>query len=147
MAEHGTGLQGSAGEIAAEAEGQADATRHRNKSNQTGPAMDEKSARDPAASPGATPTMSRLQQLRREHQEQLAGGMPHSAYYTGPPGQDSVFGTAPCGVIGRDLPRAIVRIERDYTGGELCQFHPTFPLELERRVGAGMSHIVVKARC
>jgi len=27
-----------------------------------------------------------------------------------------------------------IRIERDYSGGELCQFHPTFPLELEGRV-------------
>lgn len=59
---------------------------------------------------------------------------PRSAYYTGPPGKDSVFGTPPCGIIGRDMPRAIVRVERDYTGGELCQFHPTFPLELEGRI-------------
>lgn len=34
---------------------------------------------------------------------------PRSAYYTGPPGKDSIFGTAPCGVIGRDKPREIVR--------------------------------------
>lgn len=81
---------------------------------------------------------------------------PKSSYYQGPPPQNSAFGTAPVGVIGRDKPREIIRsvkaktqgvatmwwligtsfcrVERDYTGGELCQFHPTFPLELEGRV-------------
>ncbi|UZJ54351.1 hypothetical protein CBS101457_003671 [Exobasidium rhododendri] len=59
---------------------------------------------------------------------------PRSSYYVGPPDKDSAFGTAPVGVIGRDKPREIVRIERDYSGGELCQFHPTFPLELEGRI-------------
>ncbi|KDN50364.1 hypothetical protein K437DRAFT_221999 [Tilletiaria anomala UBC 951] len=57
-----------------------------------------------------------------------------SSYYFGPPPQDSAFGTAPVGVIGRDKPREIIRVERDYTSGELCQFHPSFPLELEGRV-------------
>ncbi|PWN43723.1 hypothetical protein IE81DRAFT_288308 [Ceraceosorus guamensis] len=59
---------------------------------------------------------------------------PRSSYYTGPPGPGSAFGTAPAGVIGRDRPREVIRVERDYTLGELCQFHPTFPLELEGRI-------------
>ncbi|EPQ25946.1 uncharacterized protein PFL1_06401 [Pseudozyma flocculosa PF-1] len=59
---------------------------------------------------------------------------PKSSYYFGPPGKERAFGTPPCGVIGRDKPREIVRIERDYTTGELPQFHPAFPLELEGRI-------------
>lgn len=59
---------------------------------------------------------------------------PRSSYYFGPPSKNSAFGTPPVGVIGRDKPREIVRIERDYSVGELCQFHPTFPLELEGRI-------------
>ncbi len=31
-------------------------------------------------------------------------------------------------------PREILRIERDYTGGEIIQFSPSYPLELEGRV-------------
>ena len=79
--------------------------------------------------------------------------IPRSSYYTGPPGMNSAFGTDPTGMIGVHYPREIVRIERDYTSGELPQyvlrclhfvdtgfecvtlrFHPTFPLELEGRV-------------
>ena len=33
-------------------------------------------------------------------------------------------------------PREIVRVERDYTGGEICQFSAAYPLELEGRVSA-----------
>jgi hypothetical protein len=33
-------------------------------------------------------------------------------------------------------PREILRIERDYTGGEVIQFSPSYPLELEGRVRA-----------
>ncbi|KAG8762947.1 hypothetical protein FRC11_006894 [Ceratobasidium sp. 423] len=69
-----------------------------------------------------TPTRAR----RRE--------IPHSSYYSGPPGLDSAYGSDPVGQIGVHYPREILRIERDYSGGELCQFHPTFPLELEGRV-------------
>lgn len=49
---------------------------------------------------------------------------------------ESVFGTAPTGVIGRHKPREIVRIERDYSGGELCQFWSGWIWELEGRVRA-----------
>ncbi|KAL8290118.1 hypothetical protein RQP46_003057 [Phenoliferia psychrophenolica] len=47
---------------------------------------------------------------------------------------ESVFGTAPLGVIGHNKPREIVRIERDYSGGELCQFWSGWIWELEGRV-------------
>jgi len=60
--------------------------------------------------------------------------IPKSSYYTGPPGIGSAFGTDPVGEIGVHHPREIIRIERDYSAGELPQFHPTFPLELEGRI-------------
>ena len=62
--------------------------------------------------------------------------IPHSAYYFGAPPPDSAYGTDPCGQIGVHHPREVVRIERDYSGGELPQFTPTYPLELEGRVSA-----------
>ncbi|KAI8983237.1 Golgin subfamily A member 7/ERF4 family-domain-containing protein [Trametes punicea] len=60
--------------------------------------------------------------------------IPHSAYYFGPPPPGSAFGTDPVGQIGVHHPREIVRIERDYSGGELPQFSATYPLELEGRI-------------
>lgn len=59
---------------------------------------------------------------------------PKSSYYFGPPGPDSAYGTAPIGQIGAHHPREILRVERDYTGGELIQFTAIYPLELEGRV-------------
>ncbi|KAF5377263.1 hypothetical protein D9615_006428 [Tricholomella constricta] len=60
--------------------------------------------------------------------------IPKSSYYFGPPPSDSAFGTHPVGQIGVHHPREIIRIERDYTGGELVQFAPIYPLELEGRI-------------
>ena len=60
--------------------------------------------------------------------------IPRSSYYFGPPSSDSAYGTRPVGHIGAHHPREIVRIERDYVGGELIQFSPIFPLELDGRV-------------
>ncbi|EGN94093.1 hypothetical protein SERLA73DRAFT_96909 [Serpula lacrymans var. lacrymans S7.3] len=60
--------------------------------------------------------------------------IPKSSYYFGPPAIDSAYGTPPIGQIGVHHPREIVRIERDYSGGELIQFAPTYPLELEGRI-------------
>ena len=60
--------------------------------------------------------------------------IPKSSYYFGPPSPDSAYGTAPTGHIGVHHPREILRVERDYTGGELIQFAPIYPLELEGRV-------------
>src|SRR5258708_358627 len=60
--------------------------------------------------------------------------IPQSSYYFGPPPVDSAYGTNPIGHLGIHHPREIFRVERDYTGGELVQFSPTYPLELEGRV-------------
>ncbi|KIJ21343.1 hypothetical protein PAXINDRAFT_123006 [Paxillus involutus ATCC 200175] len=62
--------------------------------------------------------------------------IPHSSYYFGPPPPDSAYGTPPVGQIGVHHPRDIIRIERDYAGGELVQFAPVYPLELEGRIPA-----------
>jgi len=60
--------------------------------------------------------------------------IPKSSYYFGPPGPDSAYGTAPTGQIGVHHPREILRLERDYSGGELIQFTPIYPLELDGRI-------------
>ncbi|TFY66501.1 hypothetical protein EVG20_g4588 [Dentipellis fragilis] len=60
--------------------------------------------------------------------------IPVSSYYFGPPPSDSAFGTDPIGQIGVHHPREIVRVERDYSGGDVVQFAPTYPLELEGRI-------------
>jgi len=60
--------------------------------------------------------------------------IPKSSYYFGPPPSDSAYGTQPVGQIGVHHPREILRVERDYTGGELIQFAPIYPLELEGRI-------------
>ncbi|KAI6022586.1 Golgin subfamily A member 7/ERF4 family-domain-containing protein [Pisolithus marmoratus] len=66
--------------------------------------------------------------------------IPHSSYYFGPPPPDSAYGTAPVGHIGVHHPREIVRIERDYTGGEVVQFSPVYPLELDGRITPTQFH-------
>lgn len=60
--------------------------------------------------------------------------IPHSSYYYGPPPSDSAYGTLPVGQIGVHHPREIVRIERDYGGGELTQFSTIYPIELDGRI-------------
>lgn len=45
-----------------------------------------------------------------------------------------IFGTPPVGIIGVHQPREIIRLDRDYSSGEICQFWSGFPLELEGRV-------------
>ncbi|ORY35010.1 Golgin subfamily A member 7/ERF4 family-domain-containing protein [Naematelia encephala] len=44
------------------------------------------------------------------------------------------FGQPVTGTIGLHLPKEVVRIERDWSGGEVCQFDTTFPIELEDRI-------------
>lgn len=60
--------------------------------------------------------------------------IPKSSYYYGPPPPDTAFGTEPVGQIGTHHPREIVRIERDYSGGEIIQFSAVYPLEFEGRI-------------
>ncbi|KAF9229814.1 hypothetical protein BS17DRAFT_688683, partial [Gyrodon lividus] len=62
--------------------------------------------------------------------------IPHSSYCFGSPPTDSAYGTPPVGQIGVHHPREIIRIERDYESGELIQFFPIYPLELEGRIKA-----------
>ena len=72
--------------------------------------------------------------LERSTGKARRGGVPVSSYRFGPPGRDSVFYTPPMGRIGVHHPREIVRVERDYTGGEIVQFASVYPMELEGRV-------------
>ncbi|KAH9441905.1 hypothetical protein Pst134EA_032102 [Puccinia striiformis f. sp. tritici] len=56
----------------------------------------------------------------------------------------SIFGTSPAGQVGQSKPRAVVRIERDYsargaTSGRV-QFWDGWVNELEGRVGVFLSH-------
>ncbi|KAG7090708.1 hypothetical protein E1B28_009802 [Marasmius oreades] len=60
--------------------------------------------------------------------------IPKSSYYFGPPPPGSAYGTQPIGHIGLHHPREVLRIERDYTGGDVIQFAPIYPLELEGRI-------------
>jgi len=60
--------------------------------------------------------------------------IPKSSYYYGPPPPDTAFGTDPIGQIGIHHPREVVRIERDYSGGEIIQFSAVYPLEFEGRM-------------
>ena len=72
--------------------------------------------------------------LVRSTRKVRRGGVPVSSYRFGPPGRDSVYYTPPMGRIGVHHPREIVRVERDYTGGEIVQFSSAYPMELEGRV-------------
>lgn len=60
--------------------------------------------------------------------------VPISVHRLGPPPEDSAYFTPPVGQIGVHRPREIVRVERDYTGGEVVQFSSAYPTELEGRV-------------
>ena len=60
--------------------------------------------------------------------------VPKSSYYFGPPPVGSAFGTQPVGQIGVHHPREVLRVERDYTGGEVIQFAPIYLMELEGRI-------------
>jgi hypothetical protein len=66
--------------------------------------------------------------------------VPVSSYYFGPPPVDSAYFTPPMGQIGLHHPREIVRVERDYSGGEIVQFASTYPLEFEGRVSFALIH-------
>ncbi|KAF8480902.1 Golgin subfamily A member 7/ERF4 family-domain-containing protein, partial [Russula ochroleuca] len=59
--------------------------------------------------------------------------VPVSSYRFGP-AHDSAYSGPPMGRIGVHHPREIVRVERDYTGGEIVQFSSAFPMELEGRI-------------
>lgn len=60
--------------------------------------------------------------------------VPKSSYYFGPPPVDSAYGTEPQGQFGVHHPREVLRIERDWSVGDIPQFTSSYPLELESRV-------------
>jgi len=60
--------------------------------------------------------------------------VPVSRYQFGSLPEDSAYFSPPVGQIGVHHPREIVRVERDYTGGEVMQFSSAYPLELEGRI-------------
>lgn len=89
----------------------------------------------PPTHPSSRDTYTRsLLTLERSTRKARRGGVPVSSYHFGPPGRDSVYYTPPMGRIGVHHPREIVRVERDYTGGEIVQFSSVYPMELEGRV-------------
>lgn len=60
---------------------------------------------------------------------------PHSSYaLSAVPDPTQNYGTDPSGTIGKHHPKEVIRIERDWSDGEVCQFHPNYPMELEGRV-------------
>lgn len=71
--------------------------------------------------------------------------MPVSSYQFGPLPRYSTYTAPPMGRIGVHHPREIVRVERDYTGGEIVQFSSAFPMELESRVSfPSFMHLYVR---
>ncbi|KAI0271582.1 Golgin subfamily A member 7/ERF4 family-domain-containing protein [Gloeopeniophorella convolvens] len=82
----------------------------------------------------APPPSSSLDRPPAPPQPASKRAIPVSSYYFGPPPPDSAYFTPPAGQIGVHHPREIVRVERDYSGGEVVQFAPTYPLEFEGRV-------------
>ncbi|KAJ7630411.1 Golgin subfamily A member 7/ERF4 family-domain-containing protein [Roridomyces roridus] len=75
-----------------------------------------------------------LRQYNTLQSSRTRAPIPKSTYYFGPPPSDSAYGTQPMGQIGLHHPREILRVERDYSGGELIQFAPIYLLELEGRI-------------
>nr|KIR47006.1 hypothetical protein I312_03902 [Cryptococcus bacillisporus CA1280] len=61
-------------------------------------------------------------------------GTPRSSYPQSALPPMSYFHQPVTGEIGKHLPKEMVRIERDWSGGEMCQFETIFPLELEGRI-------------
>jgi hypothetical protein len=59
---------------------------------------------------------------------------PHSTISLGPPGAGTYFSQPQTGTPTIHLPKEIVRIDRDWSDGEPCQFCESFPLELEGRL-------------
>ncbi|KLO11275.1 hypothetical protein SCHPADRAFT_855599 [Schizopora paradoxa] len=87
---------------------------------------------------GALPSWKVKRASRQQAKPSTSGSggykIPHSKYYYGPPATNSAYGSEPTGQIGVHHPREIVRVERDYSGGELVQMSPAYPLELEGRI-------------
>ncbi|WVQ75217.1 hypothetical protein IAR50_004829 [Cryptococcus sp. DSM 104548] len=61
-------------------------------------------------------------------------GKPRSAYPRQALPPMSYYHTPVTGVIGHHLPKEMVRIERNWNDGEVCQFDTVFPIELDNRI-------------
>lgn len=71
-----------------------------------------------------------LQTHRRADTASTAGRSKYGGVQSGM----QIFGTPQVGVIGQHKPRDVVRLDRDYSEGEICQFWSGYPFELEGRV-------------
>lgn len=80
------------------------------------------------------PAPSNLPPTARRDSEGKAIPTPEQQVSTKPILEKKVFGTSPKGVIGIHKPRAVVRVARDYSAGELCQFWSGWKEELQGRV-------------
>ncbi|KAI0932887.1 hypothetical protein AcW1_000123 [Taiwanofungus camphoratus] len=89
---------------------------------------------NPSRDPYATSQTRTLHEFASSKPMRSRPLIPASSYYFGPPPPDSAYGTPPVGHIGVHHPREIVRVERDYSGGELVQFASVYPLEFEGRI-------------
>nr|XP_031859061.1 uncharacterized protein CI109_005567 [Kwoniella shandongensis]KAA5526133.1 hypothetical protein CI109_005567 [Kwoniella shandongensis] len=61
-------------------------------------------------------------------------GTPRSSYPRGALPPNSYYHQPVTGTVGQHLPKEIVRVDRDWSGGEVCQFETFFPMELEGRI-------------
>jgi hypothetical protein len=91
----------------------------------------------------ANASNSRLQKYSQSTSNGYAGQSVEYSHGQNPPSGFSrqagrrsfqIFGTPQIGIIGKHKPREIVRIDRDYSDGEICQFWSGYPMELEGRV-------------
>ncbi|KAL1413807.1 hypothetical protein Q8F55_001591 [Vanrija albida] len=81
----------------------------------------------------------KLSRWEEKVQGDLAGwrggvGAPRSSVPHAAASSNTYYGQPPTGTIGRDLPKEIVRVERDYSLGDICQISTNFPVELDGRV-------------
>ncbi|WVW86618.1 hypothetical protein I302_108671 [Kwoniella bestiolae CBS 10118] len=61
-------------------------------------------------------------------------GKPRSYYALQALPPHSYFHQPITGTIGKHLPKEVIRIDRDWSGGEVCQFDTVYPMELEGRI-------------
>ncbi|WWC73432.1 uncharacterized protein I206_107400 [Kwoniella pini CBS 10737] len=82
---------------------------------------------------------SKLKEWEEKVNKDLQGwrggnGNPRSSYTLQAIPAHSYFNQPITGIIGKHLPKEIIRIDRDWSGGEVCQFDTVYPLELEGRI-------------
>ncbi|TXT15504.1 hypothetical protein VHUM_00007 [Vanrija humicola] len=105
----------------------------------TGPPVPAASAPVPSNGLAAPEPPRKLSRWEEKVQGDLAGwrggvGEPRSSVPHAAASTNTYYGQPPTGTIGRDLPKEIVRVERDYSLGDICQFTTNFPIEIDGRV-------------